>query len=223
MENKEKKPITIKDFLFGLFLLGVGLGAAWGIIEGIEYLQEKSFAIEESFLFRTNTNFLYYLLIIIISFLIIPTFLDLLLRNLSRRSVIHYIKKFLPVIILCVPVAYLSYTSYVDFGEQGIQYDPFWPGEKKVFTWSDIDSVVIDKAHRRKRRFDYYIHFKDGTLVDIWGNTRMRIEELSLVDDKIRANGIQKYINDPPNESNIKSVFGKTPEKNKMIQKILRE
>jgi len=117
----------------------------------------------------------------------------------------------------------------LDFGKDSIKYDPFWLGEKKIYAWEEIDVVVIDrgngsaKGNRRNKRFDYYVYFKDGTHLDIWGDSRMNIKELKLVDDRIRAKGIPKFIEELPDISKLKEVHGDHPETDKLIDQIICE
>jgi hypothetical protein len=111
----------------------------------------------------------------------------------------------------------------VDIGAKSIIHNPFLPGEKKVYIWEDIQSVVIDESSYRSKRFDYYVNFQDGSNLDIWGDTGMKIEELKQVDDMIRKRGIPKYINEPPNEKEIIDAYADHPEKYKMVQQIITE
>ncbi|WP_312096126.1 hypothetical protein [Niallia sp.] len=221
--EKEAAKRTKKDFFLAIFYLVPGLGIAWGIIEGMEHLQIKTFSTADSFLTTPNSNPLFQLMIILIAFLIIPSILEFILINRSKLTGKKFLKRILLFIIPCIPVMYLSFFSYLEVGEHSITYDPFLSGEKKTYAWEDIESVVIDKATSRNKRFDYYVNFKDGTNIDIWGNTRMNIEELKQIDDRIRAKGIPKYVNVPPYEKGLKDAYGDSPNKYKMVQQIVSE
>jgi hypothetical protein len=218
-ENKRLK----KDFLLAVPYLALALGSGWVMFEGLDYLQMKTFSSAESIITTTNSSFLYALSVILISFFIIPSVCEFIFRNPSKITVKEYMKRILPIIIPSIPIIYMSFYSYLDIGKDSISYDPFWPGEKEIYLWEDIQSVVIDKASYRNKRFDYYVYFKDGTKLDIWGDTRMNIGELKQVDDIVRARGIPKYINEPPYEKGLEDNYGDNPEEYKMVQQIISE
>ncbi|MFS0864291.1 hypothetical protein [Fredinandcohnia sp. 179-A 10B2 NHS] len=221
--EKEEKKRSKKDFLIAIPTIAVAFGSIWAYVEGMEYLQIKTFSTEDSFLTVTISSFLYHIMIVILFLLIFPMVGEFILSNRSKLTVKQLMKRVLVLAIPCIPVMYLSFYSYIDIGEQSITYDPFWPGEKKTYAWEDIESVVIDEASYRNKRFDYYVNFIDGTSLDIWGDTRMNIEELKLVDDKVRANGIPKYINEPPYEKGLKDAYGDHPEEYKIVQQVISE
>ncbi|MEK5379416.1 hypothetical protein [Niallia sp. FSL W8-0635] len=220
---KEENKRQWKDLVLGILYIASGIAIAFGGLEGMEHLQRNYFATADSFLITTVMHPLYELMIFLIALLIIPTFLEFIFVNRAKLTFKKYAKRFLWLIFLCIPVMYLAFSSYLIIEENGVIYDPFWPGEKKTYAWEDIDSVVVDKARSKQKSFDYYVNFKDGTNVDIWGDTRMKIEELKQIDDRIRENGIPKYIADPPYENGIKGSYKKNPEKYKMLQQVISE
>lgn len=221
--EKEEKKRSKKDFLIAIPTIAVAIGSIWAFVEGMEYLQIKTFSTEDSFLTVTISSFLYQIMTVILFLLIFPMVSEFIFSNRSKQTVKQLMKRVLVLAIPCIPVMYLSFYSYVDIGEQSITYDPFWPGEKKTYAWEDIESVVIDEASYRNKRFDYYVNFKDGTSLDIWGETRMNIEELSQVDDVVRAKGIPKYIYEPPYEKGLKDAYGDHPERYKMVQQVISD
>jgi hypothetical protein len=222
VEEEEKKR-SRHDFLISILYIALGLGSAWAFIEGMEYMQIRTFSTNESLITTTISSFLYHIMIILFFLLIIPSACEFIFRNPLKLTVKQYLKRTLPIVILGIPVFYLSFFSYVDIGEQSITYDPFWSSKKRIYAWEDIEAIIIDKADHRNKRFDYYVTFKDGTSFDIWGNTRMSIEELKLVDDRIRAKGIPKYIEEPPYEKGLKNAYGDNPKRYKMVRQIISE
>lgn len=210
------------DFVLGILYIAPGIGIAYGGLKGMEHLQHKYFATADSFLMTTVMHPLYELMIFLIALLIIPTFLEFIFVNRAKLTFKKYAKRFLWLILPTIPVMYLAFSSYLVIEENGVTYNPFWPGEKKAYTWEEIDSIVVDKATSKQKSFDYYVNFKDGTNLDIWGDTRMKIEELKQIDDKIREKGIPKYINEPPYENGIKG-YKKNSEKYNMLQQVIKE
>jgi hypothetical protein len=222
VEEEEKKR-SKHDFIRSMLYIVLGLGLSWSFIEGMEYMQIRTFSTADSILTTTISSFLYHMMIILFFLLIIPSFCEFIFGNPLKLTIKQYLKRTLPIVILGIPVFYFSFFSYVDIGEQSITYDPFWSSEKRIYAWEDIEAIVIDEADHRNKRFDYYITFKDGTSLDIWGNTRMKIEELKLIDDEIRARGIPKYIDEPPYEKGLKKAYGDNPERYKMVRQIISE
>lgn len=221
--EKEDQKRYKKEIYQALFYIAVGLVSVWAMIKGIDHFKIEAFATADSFVTVTIRSELYQLMVIILCLFLIPYICEFIFikRLLLKKG--QFSKKVLLMLIPCVPVLYLSFYHYLDIGEHSITYDPFWPGEKKIYTWEEIDAVVIDRANHRSKRFDYYVYFNDGTHLDIWGDTRMNIDELKLVDDRIRASGIPKYIEELPNVNRIKEVYEDHPEGDKMIQQIISE
>lgn len=221
--EKEEKKRYKKETYQAFFYIAVVAGSFWGMLEGIEYLQMKIFSAPDSFVTTTIRGFLYQIMLALLCLYIIPYILEFIFfkRLILKKG--RFSKNVLLLAISCLPILYLSFFNYVDIGKDSITYDPFWPGEKKTYGWGEINGVVIDRADRRNKRFDYYVYFEDGTHLDIWGDTRMKIDELKLVDDWIRANGIPKYMEDPPDVKRIKEVYKKHPERDKILEQILSE
>lgn len=222
--QKEEKKRSWKENVPMFFFLVIGLGSAFGIFMGLEYLQVETFSTDNSLVTTPNISFLDFFMVILIGVFLIPTFLEFIFINSFKRTVKQYLKIFLPIAIFTIGVLFLSFYSYTDITEKTITYDPFWFGEKQVYAWGDIEWVVIDEASDRSKDFDYYLYFKDDTTLDIWGSTRMYIDELKLVDDRIREMGIPKEVNVPPNEMEIKEGYGREDKEiYQMIEQVIRD
>lgn len=176
---KEENKRQGMGFVLGILYIVPGIGIAYGCLKGIEHLQNKYFSTADSILTATVVHPLYELMIFLVALLIVPTFLEFIFVNRAKLTFKKYAKRFLWLVLLCIPVMYLTFSSYLVIEENRVIYDPFWPGEKKTYAWEDIDSIVVDKARSKQKSFDYYVNFKDGTNLDIWGDTRMKIEELN--------------------------------------------
>lgn len=224
--QQEEKKRTKKSLFLAIFFLILAAGIASGSMKVMNDFQIKTFSTEDSIVTTMYSSSWFILTIFYFSFIIIPCIMGLIFSYRKKLGVRHYLKRLLLIIILTIPFivnSYFLFYCYLDIGNRSITYDPYWSTEKRVYAWEDIQSVVIDQATSRSRRFDYYIYFEDGTKLDIWGNTRMNIQELKQVDDKIRAKGIPKYMYDQPNESNILEIYADNPEEEKMVLQIIRE
>jgi len=227
--EKEEKRRYKKETYQAIFYIAVGAATFWGIIEGIEYLQMKTFATADSFITTQIPGFLFKVALAVLCLLIIPYIFEYIFYRRLMLKKGRFSKKILLLILGSIPILYLSFFNYLDVGKDSITYDPFWPGDKKVYDWEEIDAVVIDRlngsarANRRNKRFDYFVYFKDGTQLDIWGDSGMNLKELKLVDDQIRAKGIPKFIEELPDINKLKEVHGDHPETDKMIDQIFSE
>jgi len=70
--EKEEKKRYKKETYQAFFYIAVGVGAFWGMLEGIEYLQVKTFATADSFLTTPINWFLFKLALAVLCLLIIP-------------------------------------------------------------------------------------------------------------------------------------------------------
>ncbi|GGE08898.1 hypothetical protein GCM10011571_07740 [Marinithermofilum abyssi] len=200
--QQPKPPSSHKLFLVTRMLLHSASTTLWNIavlifpvallVQGLYWVQQWLFHPGNALYFHpyadtaTTTAFI---LLLMFTFYLYGSLL-----RAGRTQWRQTIRKFLVPLILSLPLGGMVMDSYIAVTPQGVVHSDFWSlGDQTAHSWQDVEwiSVTYQTGHEQDHfTGSYYLHFRDGTALEIWNRANMSTQDLVRVDRLATAKGI---------------------------------
>lgn len=138
------------------------------------------------------------------------------------------LRRFFFPLTIAIPLLVMVLDSYVMITQHEIIYSPFYSmGKERQYSWNDVQFISVSYAIGEEDELfngTYFLHFRDGTSLEIWKSGGMNTQSLQAVDREAIRRGIPFHTNTPLSEQalNVLHERGWTIEQQHFITELFQ-